>query len=175
MRKLNLTILLLTFTLLVFKGGFINRAISQEKTNDLPGVSIKKTDGSNVDTKTLFTDGKPLVLSFWATWCKPCVNELNAISENYENWKNETGVKVIAVSIDDARSMSRVPSFVNGKGWEFEVYCDPNNDLKRALNVVNVPHTFLFSPDGKIVYQHTTYAEGDELELYEKIKALVVK
>lgn len=175
MRKLNLTIFSLTLTVMVFTSGFKNHAISQDKTNDLPSVSIKKTDGSNVDAKTLFADGKPLVLSFWATWCKPCVNELNAISENYDNWKTETGVNVIAVSIDDARSMSRVPSFASGKGWEFEVYCDPNNDLKRALNVVNVPHTFLFSPDGKIVYQHTTYAEGDELELYEKIKALVAK
>jgi len=111
-----------------------------------------------------------MIISFWATWCKPCVNELSAIAENYEAWQKETGVKLIAISIDDSRSMSRVAPFVNGKDWTYEVFCDPNGDFKRAMGVVNVPHTFLIDGKGNIVWQHTVFAEGDELKLYEIVK-----
>lgn len=138
----------------------------------IPSVDVKTTDGKTVNTSTFNNDGKPYVINFWATWCKPCVRELSNIAEVYEDWVDETGVKIIAISIDDARSMARVAPFTNGKGWEYEIYVDPNSDFKRAMNVPNVPHTILLDGEGKIVYQHTSYADGDEHELYEKIKKL---
>ncbi|MCG8582940.1 MAG: TlpA family protein disulfide reductase [Bacteroidales bacterium] len=138
----------------------------------LPSVNIKTLKGKTINTSTLNNDGKPMVISFWATWCKPCVNELTNISEVYPDWQDETGVKVIAISIDDSRSMTRIAPFINGKGWEFEVYADPNGDLRRAMNVVNVPHTFLLNGQGQVVYQHTSYNEGDEEELFSKILQL---
>lgn len=141
----------------------------------IPSVDVKTLNGKTVNTSTFSNDGKPMIINFWATWCKPCVRELSNIAELYEDWQDETGVKIIAISIDDARSMSRVAPFFNGKGWEYEVYIDPNSDLKRAMNVPNVPHTFLLDGEGNIVYQHTTYVDGDEHELYEKIKKLAEK
>jgi len=137
----------------------------------VPSVEIKNIDGKNFNTSNIKNEG-PIIIDFWATWCKPCIKELEAIAENYEDWQDETGVKVYAVSIDNSRSMGKVAPFVNGKGWEYEVLLDPNSDFKRAMNVVNVPHVFLLDKNGKIVYQHTTYAEGDEEELYEKVKKL---
>ena len=138
----------------------------------IPSVDIKTTSGKSFNTKSITNDGKPIIISFWATWCKPCLKELTAFHENYEEWKEATGVKIIAVSIDETRSMSRVAPFVNQKGWEFEVYCDPNGDFKRAMNVVNVPHTFLLDGKGNIVSQHTNFVDGDEIELYKKILKL---
>jgi len=101
------------------------------------------------------------------------VRELSVIAEEYDDWVDETGVKLIAVSIDNSRSTSRVAPFVNGKAWDYEVYLDPNEDFKKAMNVVNIPHTFLIDGEGQVVWQHTSYAEGDEEELYEKIQELV--
>ena len=139
---------------------------------DIPSVEIKTLTGKTFNTTTIKNNGKPMVISFWATWCKPCVKELSAIHENYIDWQEETGVKVIAISTDDSRSMSRVAPFVNAKGWDFEVYCDPNGEFKRAMNVANVPHTFLLDGNGKIVWQHTSYIDGDEEELFKKIKEI---
>ena len=145
---------------------------SQNQKAQIPSVEVKTLELKTFNTSEISNDKKPIVLSFWATWCKPCIKELDAIAENYEDWQEETGVKVVAISIDNSRSMGRVSPFVNGKDWDYEVYLDPNGDFKRAMNVVNVPHTFLIDENGKIVWQHTTYADGDEEELYELIKKL---
>ncbi len=145
---------------------------SQLGNQTIPTVDLKTTNGQTVSSSTFSNDGKPMVINFWATWCKPCVRELSNIDEVYVDWVEETGVKLIAISIDDTRSMARVAPFVNGKGWEYEVYVDPNSEFKRAMNVPNVPHTFLIDGNGKVVWQHTSYTDGDEEELYELIKKL---
>ncbi len=141
---------------------------------DIPDIKITDLEG-NVENsiEVIKNEGSPMVISFWATWCKPCIKELMNIDEYYEDWQDETGVKLFAISIDDNRSSHRVSPFVNAKDWDYEVFLDANGDFKRAMNVVNVPHTFLIDEKGKIVWQHTSYAEGDEIELYEKIKELV--
>ena len=146
---------------------------AQVTNQTIPSVDLKNLEGKTVNSTTFNNGGKPMVINFWATWCKPCVKELTNVAEVYDDWVKQTGVKVIAISIDDSRSMARVAPFVNGKGWSYEVYCDPNGDFQRAMNVVNPPHTFLIDGKGKIVWQHASYADGDENELYEQIKKLV--
>ena len=146
--------------------------IAQSKNTTLPSVSIKSVEGKTINTDSFENQGNPIVISFWATWCKPCAKELNAISEVYDDWQKETGVKVIAVSIDDSRNAAKVAPFANGKDWPFEIYIDPNSDLKRSLNVNAIPHTFLLNANKEIVWQHTSYLDGDEEELYEEILKL---
>lgn len=133
-------------------------------------ITIKTLDGKTVETSIIQNDGKPIIISFWATWCKPCNRELNAIKDLYDDWQQETGVKLVAISIDDTRSASKVKPHVDGNGWEYEVYLDQNQDFKRAMNVVNVPHTFLINGNGEIVWQHTSYVDGSEEELFELVK-----
>ena len=159
-------ILLLTFALLV---GMVMMA--QEKQGaKLPSVNIKTLEGETFNTQNIDNDGKPIIISFWALWCKPCKKELDAYNENFDDWVEETGVKIIAVSIDDARSTAKVLPFVNGKGWEFDVLLDPNGDFKRAMSVNMVPHTFILDGEGNIAYQHTSYYEGLEDEIFEIVE-----
>ena len=139
----------------------------------LPNTQVKTLDARNFNITQLKNDGNPIVISFWATWCKPCKKELNNIAEIYEDWQDETGVKLVAISIDDTRSMSKVAPFVNASDWEYEIYLDPNGDLKRAMGVSTVPHTFLLNGKNKIVWQHKGYVEGDEMELFKEIKKLI--
>ncbi len=136
----------------------------------LPNANVKDLRGTTVATSQFENDGKPIVVNFWATWCKPCMEELAAIHELYSEWQEETGVKFIAVSLDDSRSSRRVAPFVRSKGWDFEVYLDENHDFKRAMNVNNPPHTFILNGKGEIVWEHNGYAPGDEKKLFEEIK-----
>ncbi len=140
------------------------------QTRKLPSVDLKTIDGTTINTSTFNNNGKPMLISFWATWCKPCIEELNAIFENYSDWQKETGVKVIAISIDDSKTAGRVAPFVNGKGWTYDVFKDLNSDFRRAMNVGDPPMAFLIDAKGDIVWQHVGFVEGNEKEMYEMIK-----
>ena len=138
----------------------------------LPNINVKSLEGNNINITEIENEGKPIIISFWATWCKPCKKELNNIAEIYDDWQDETGVKLVAISVDDTRSMSKVAPYVNASDWDYEVYLDPNGDLKRGLGVSTVPHTFLLNGKKEIIWQHKGYVEGDEYKLYEEIKKI---
>ena len=129
-------------------------------------------NGGGVAVSDFNNDGKPMIINFWATWCTPCKRELNNIAEVYDEWVEETGVKLIAVSIDDSRNAGKVAPYVNGKGWEYEVYIDSNQDFQRAIGFQNPPFTCIVDGNGKIVWTHTGYQEGDEEQLIEAVKKL---
>lgn len=137
-----------------------------------PNTELKKLDNRKIDSNEILNEEGYTVISFWATWCKPCILELNAISDVYEDWTGEMNVQVIAVSIDDARSSSKVSVFVNSKDWPFEVYLDENSDLKRALNINNIPHSVVVDKKGNVIWQHAGYLPGDEEVLFEKLQTL---
>jgi thiol-disulfide isomerase/thioredoxin len=138
----------------------------------LPSIDIKDVSGNPYNTSKIINDGNPIIISFWATWCKPCIKELTAMSEVYSDWQEETGVKIYAVSIDDARSSTQVKPLVNGKNWDYTVLLDPNGDFKRAMNVGPIPHTFLINGKGEIVWQHTSFSEGGELDLIKLVRKI---
>jgi peroxiredoxin len=139
-------------------------------TQTIPSVDIKTLNGEAFNTSAIDNEGKPMIISFFALWCKPCMRELTAISDVYTDWQDETGVKLVAISIDDSRSMANVKPTVDGNGWEYEFYSDVNGDFKRAMGVNMIPHVFVVDGNKKVVYQHTSYAEGGEHELYEIVK-----
>lgn len=157
----------------VLLAGLLIVTATLASAQNLPDVQIRSLNNSTVQTADVIkNENGPILLCFWATWCKPCIKELDTYNEYYIDWQDETGVKIIIVSIDNARSMSRVAPFINGRGWEFDAYLDPNSNFKRAMNVVNAPHTFLLDSEGNVVWQHTSYMDGDEYEVYEEIKKL---
>ena len=146
-----------------------NVSFAQSK---LPNVTIKSLEGKAVNLSTFNKSSKPVIVSFWATWCGPCLKELKAIDKVYEKWQSETGVELVAVSIDDARTKNRVKPQVTGANWKFTVLLDENHELKRAMNVANVPYTVIVH-EGKIVYSHSNYTPGIENDIYKKLKSLV--
>jgi thiol-disulfide isomerase/thioredoxin len=165
MKKIFL--LLLTISLLL-----LSNAQEKEKAT-LPSVDLKTLDGKIFNTNNIQNDGKPILISLWATWCKPCIAELVAISDVYDEWQEETGVVLYAISIDDTRTAAKVAPFVNGKNWDYVVLQDINSDFKRAMNVVDVPFLCLINGKGEIVWSHASYAQGSEKEVFELIKTIV--
>lgn len=172
MKKLFLLLLVGSFSLAVSaQEPTVETPLSQKK---VPAVKLVDMSGKAVNTSELTTNG-PVIISFWATWCAPCKKELNTIHEVYEDWVAETGVTLVAIAIDDEKTKSQVPVYVNGKAWDYTVLMDPNWDFKRAMGVNNVPHTFLVDKNGVIVYSHNNYAPGDEEKLYQELLKLSQK
>ena len=141
----------------------------------LPSVSLKSLDGKTVNTAQLSNDGKPFIISFFATWCKPCLRELNAINEVYADWQDETGVKLIAISVDQAQNTNRVKPLVDRMGWDYEVLLDANSDFTRALNINSalIPVVLIVDGNGNIVDRRTGYTDGSEEHLIEKVRELI--
>lgn len=156
------------FCMLVALVGILSVAQAQ-----LPNVTIKDIEGRAVRMDTLRNDGKPFIIDFFATWCHPCNRELKAIADVYQDWQEETGVKIFAVSIDQAQNVNKVKPLVESNGWEYEILLDPNSDFKRALGVQMIPYTLICDGDGKIVYKHNGYTDGAENELIEKVRELI--
>ena len=139
----------------------------------LPAVTLKTIDGQSIRTDTLSNNGKPFIIDFFATWCKPCNRELDAIAEVYEDWQEETGVKIFAISIDQAQNINKVKPLVSNHGWAYDVLLDPNGDMKRALGIQRIPFVLVCDGQGNIVYKHNGYTDGAEIELIDKVRELI--
>lgn len=139
--------------------------------NELPDVTVKSLSGKEVNFNTISKiKDTSLVISFWATWCIPCITEMEVLHEQYEEKQKEFPFKIIAISIDDTRTSNKVKPFIKGRGWKFDFYTDSNHDLKRALNINDIPHILVIK-NGKIIYQHTGYTPGNEENIYQKLKS----
>lgn len=138
----------------------------------VPSVKVENMKGESFDTKTLMEAGKPMIVSFWSTSCKPCIRELDAIYDALPDWKEVVDFDVVAVSTDDSRLLAKARSFAEGRGWgeDYILLFDKNQDFMRAMNVSQVPHVFVFDAKGKIIYSHTSYLPGNENELLEALK-----
>ncbi len=145
-------------------------ANSQES---FPSIKIKSISGKEVNLSDIALKNKDtlIVVSFWATWCIPCIAELDNINDELIEKQAIKPFKFIGVAVDDSRTSQRVKPFVKGKGWQFDVLIDVNSELKRALNITDIPHVLIIK-NNKIVYRHTGYIAGEEDNLFAAIQSL---
>ena len=141
----------------------------------LPAVTLKTIDGEVVQTQSLNNDGKPFIIDFFATWCKPCNRELSAIAEVYDEWQEETGVKIYAVSIDQAQNINKVKPLVDQNEWEYEVLLDPNSEFLKTLGGQMIPFVVIVDGNGNVASKHSGYTDGAENELIEEIRKLLAQ
>lgn len=158
MRKLHLLLLLFGF-------------ISYSQQN-VPNIKTTSIDGKTISIQSDFIEKDKLyIFSFWATWCSPCIQELDAINDVYEDWKKNLNIELIAVSTDDSRTQKRVKPLVNGKGWSYTILLDTNQEFKRSLGISNIPYLIVVK-NGKIVFTENGHTPGNEDQLFEKLKSL---
>ncbi|MDI1316685.1 TlpA disulfide reductase family protein [Flavobacterium sp.] len=144
-------------------------AFSQKQ---MPNISLSDIDGKKTSVTTDFVEkDKIYIFSFWATWCTPCISELDEMNDLQEEWKKTLPIEIVAISTDDSRTQKRIKPLVNGKGWEYKILLDSNQELKRALGIVNIPYTLVVK-NGVIVHIQNGYVPGSENELFEKLKTL---
>lgn len=139
--------------------------------NQIPSTTIQTLDNKSIDIQDICTKDKTVVISLWATWCVPCINELNAVNDIYADMQQDVDFELVAISIDDARTVKSVKPMVNGKNWNFNVYLDTNNDLKRTLGAITVPATYIVK-NGQIIKKSSGYTPGYEKELWKYLKKI---
>jgi cytochrome c biogenesis protein CcmG/thiol:disulfide interchange protein DsbE len=144
---------------------------SEEKKNTAPNFVAENLDGKKVELKEILGEG-PVLISFWATWCKPCIKELNELQKVHEKYKKK-GFEILAIDVDGPRSISKVKPMVKGFKWEFPVLWDNSKDVYRKYHVLGIPHTVLIDKSSEIRYTHTTYRPGDEEVIKKKIEELL--
>lgn len=157
---------------LTFFAALLMASVTLQAGNPFPSINVKTLDGKIVNTKEYTQAGKITVISFFATWCTPCKKELDMIHELYEEWTEKYNMQLVAITIDDARGLTKVPALVSSKGWEFTVLADYKQELMQSLSFQTIPQTFLLNDKGEIVYSHNGYNPGDEIELEKKIADL---
>ena len=135
---------------------------------NVPNIALKTISGSSLQSSEILNNDGFSIISFWATWCIPCINELDAIDELYDSWNENYNIKVLAISTDDARSKKRVRPLINGKDWIFDVISDTNQEFKRAMGVVGIPHTIV-TYKSEIIHRRIGYTPGEEEDLFEVI------
>jgi peroxiredoxin len=136
-----------------------------------PDFTIEDLDGDNFTLSELLENG-PVVISFWATWCKPCIRELPHLQEMYNTYRDR-GFSMLAISVDSPRSLSKVKSFIKGHNYTFTVLLDPNKDVSRKFNAHLFPYTFVINTEGEIVYKSYGYRPGDEKKVEKQLLDLL--
>lgn len=158
--------------LLFLLSACLSVGLSAQESKRLTSAKIKTLEGKLLDVQEIPQEGKITVISFWATWCSPCKKELDAILDYYDEWKEKYDMELIAVSVDDSRTAAKVPAMVAQRRWPYRILHDFNKEFQVMANVAQIPHTLVIDSKGNIVYEHTGYSPGDELELEEQLKAL---
>ena len=137
----------------------------------VPDWTLRTTDGKEVGLHAALSRG-PVLVSFWALWCVPCLKEL----PHLDALARETAgrLTVLAVNEDAPRSVARVRPYLQSKRIGLTVPLDTAGDVARKLQVGgSLPFLVLYDARGTEVYRHLGYHEGDEAKLREKVLALL--
>lgn len=164
MKRIHLAFLLVFFASLTAFG---------QKEQFPTTARVYDLQGKRINLKDYVQNGKPTIVSFWATWCAPCKLELSTVADFYPDWQKKYGLQLIAISVDNQRTLPKVRTLVNQKRWDYIILNHPGNDLQTSLNFTTVPETFLLDGQGNILYRHSGYVSGDEYELEDKLAELL--
>lgn len=151
---------------------FFSFAYAQADT--LPHVLIKKINGTKLYASELPNKNKPVLIAFWATWCKFCIAELSAISSEYKSLQDSTGVKLVAISTDAGVTEEYIKKFAERRNWPFEIYWDYKKSLKNSMGVQEIPHLMLVDAGGRTIWQKIGFNPGDETIIFAKLSELLL-
>lgn len=167
--RLVMTMTLLVGVLLAFM--FSPCACLAGKETKAPDFTLANLEGKDVTLSDLLAEG-PVIVDFWATWCKPCIKGFPGLQELFEKYKDR-GLKVVAVSVDSPKSRSRVGPFIKSKKYSFEVLLDTQGRVAKKYNAVTIPRAVLISPDGEIACATVGYRPSNHEQMEKSLLPLL--
>lgn len=135
------------------------------------GLALRALDGTRLNVGERLAEG-PVLLDFWATWCRPCERSLPATQKMHAALRAQ-GLTVIGVSVDGPRNWARVRPFAARLGLTFPIVVDEDGSLQRRFQVSAVPTTVLLAPDGRVARVHAGWVPGEDDSLTAAVTALL--
>jgi len=136
-------------------------------------LKVTTPEGTTVQMGDIIKGDLPVVITFWATWCKPCLSELESLKDIQNEWQGK--VRIIAIAMDDSKTSAKVKALVSGKKWPFEIYQDINQEFFQAMNFTSIPFAVVVNSEGAITYQHSGYSPGSESALIDAALKILKK
>ena len=134
-----------------------------------PSFTLRAIDGTTCSLDSLLERG-PVVINFWATWCKHCSEEMDMLNELYSELQGN-GVTVLGISVDGPRSVSKVKPMAQSRKWNLPILLDTKGEIKAKYRVLALPTLFVVDRTGKVVYTRMGYSPS----LKEKIRELLME
>ena len=133
----------------------------------LESLSLPDLDGKEVALGTLLGSG-PVLLDFWATWCKPCLMAMPELQELHADLAPR-GLRVVGINEDGPRNAPKVRPFLTANGYTFLVLLDLNREAQQRLHANALPTTIVLDKNGVVLHSSFGYRPGE----HEKLRALL--
>jgi len=148
----------------------LSMSLSAQK--QLPASTVVDKDGKEIDLKSYVADGKPKIVSLWATWCGPCRMELNALKTAYPRWKEKYDLEIVAISVDIPPMANRAKKMFETNDWKYTFLHDNNQELMAKMELNGIPYSMLIDGEGKVVSVQMGFSPSYEDMIEEKLKSL---
>jgi len=160
--------LLLTLGISLF---LTSLAFSQAvETKKAPDFTLPDIEGKIVSLSKSLGKG-PIYVSFWATWCKPCLEEMKIIQKLYDKYQDQ-GFRVMAINTEGPKASAKIKSFVKSYGITYDILVDNDGEVfRRKFKGAAMPFTMLINADGKVIFSAVGFKPGDEIEIEKLVLA----
>ena len=141
-------------------------------TTGAPGqtVSFSLTDAEGGDVRLADARGSIVLLSFWASWCTPCKEEIPLLQDLQDRYADQ-GLKIMLVNVDTPDKLSEARAYIASLGITMTALFDPDSSTTGFLNPDNdLPFALMVDRQGREIYRHHGFAPGDETELEDIVK-----
>ena len=160
----------IVFISLILWEGFITSGLSQSYLE----TRLKNVNGQHSSIIKEAGNSQLIVLDFWATWCKPCIKAIPKISELAEHYENK-GVSFIGINTDSPRNLAKVKPFVKTHNIKYPVLLDVDQEIMNELLINAFPTLLILNREGKVLFTHRGFSNGDEKLIKSELEKLVGK
>ncbi|MCD6163619.1 MAG: TlpA family protein disulfide reductase [candidate division Zixibacteria bacterium] len=144
-----------------------------KKGQKAPDFTLTDMDGNNITLSDVVGNG-PVYINFWATWCAPCKKEIPELIKLYDEYKDR-GFKILGITVDNARTLGKVKSFVESHNMDFTILLDSDSEVfRRKFKGRGIPFGFLLDNEGRIIHIVRGYIPSLVSTLTAKMKPFLL-